>query len=138
MTAPYGGIDINQGDLFWIDIPPSHVEGSEQHGRRPFVVMSRLMINRRVNTVVAVPLTTYEDQTKFQSWVAKQSPFRIVIPVAEITRDIGCASQLYNCVAKTDQVRVVDKSRLEQKIGRLSQTATLSIGLGLAYIFDIR
>jgi mRNA-degrading endonuclease toxin of MazEF toxin-antitoxin module len=41
-------------------------------------------------------------------------------------------------VAKTDQVRVIDKTRLEQKIGRLSQTAILAVTHGLAFVFDIR
>jgi mRNA-degrading endonuclease toxin of MazEF toxin-antitoxin module len=131
-------IDIYQGELFWIDIPARHTEGSEQHGRRPFVVMSRLNVNRRLKTVVVVPLTTFGDQTLDAAFLASQPPYRVVVPVNEITKDVGCTSNLSNCVAKTDQARVVDKTRLLQKIGKLSQTATISVGLGLAYLFDIR
>jgi hypothetical protein len=34
--------------------------------------------------------------------------------------------------------RVIDKSRLEKRIGRLSQTAVIAVGHGLAFVFDIR
>jgi mRNA-degrading endonuclease toxin of MazEF toxin-antitoxin module len=131
-------MDIHQGELFWVDIPPKHTEGSEQYGRRPFGVMSRLGINRQLKTVVVVPLTTFSDQAQDLAFLASQPPYRVVIPVTEITKDVGCTSNLSTCVAKTDQARVVDKARLQQKIGKLSPTAIISVGLGLAYLFDIR
>lgn len=131
-------MDVEQGDLYWIDIPVKQTEGSEQYGRRPFVVMSRTAINKRLKTVLVVPLSTFGDQTQVASILANQPPFRIVIPVAEITKDVLCNSQLSTSVAKTDQARVVDKARLLQKIGRLSQTAIIAVGGGLAFLFDIR
>jgi mRNA-degrading endonuclease toxin of MazEF toxin-antitoxin module len=123
-------MDVSQGDIYWVTVRPSETRGSEQHGRRPFIVMSRLAVNKAVKTVVAVPMSTQD--------VINQPPYRIVIPIAEITKDVLCTSRLELSVAKTDQVRVIDQSRLEEKIGRLSQTATLAVALGLAYIFDIR
>lgn len=131
-------MDVEQGDLYWIDIPAKQTEGSEQYGRRPFVVMSRTAVNKRLKTVVVVPMTTFGDQAHVAAALANQPPFRIVVPVAEITKDVSCNSQLSTSVAKTDQARVVDKSRLQQKIGRLSQTAIISVGSGLAFLFDIR
>jgi mRNA-degrading endonuclease toxin of MazEF toxin-antitoxin module len=131
-------MDANQGDLFWIDIPANQTEGSEQYGRRPFVVMSRTSVNKRLKTVVVVPLTTFGDQTQVQAILDNQPPFRIVVPVAEITKDISCTSQISTYIAKTDQARVVDKSRLDKKIGRLSQTAVIAVGGGLAFLFDFR
>lgn len=121
-------MDVHQGELFWIDIPERQTEGSEQYGRRPFVVMSRFNINRRLKTVLVVPLTTFSDHPLDAAFLASQPPFRVVVPVNEIIRDVGCTSRLSTCVAKTDQARVVDKARLEQKIGKLSQTATISVG----------
>jgi mRNA-degrading endonuclease toxin of MazEF toxin-antitoxin module len=135
-------MDVLQGDIFWVDIPVSHTEGSEQHGRRPFIVMSRTGINRRLNTVVVVPMTTFNDtatnDTATPESLASQPPFRIMIPVAQITKDLTCSSVLSLSVAKTDQARVIDKSRLGPKIGRLSHTATVAVGVGLANVFDIR
>ncbi len=122
-------MEVNQGDIFWVTIRPEQTEGAEQYGRRPFIVVSRLAVNRVLKTVVVVPMSTTTEN---------QPPFRIQIPASEITKDIACKSTLVLSVAKTDQVRVIDKSRLEEKIGRLSQTATIAVTLGLAYVFDIR
>jgi mRNA interferase MazF len=131
-------MDVQQGDLYWIDIPSHQTEGSEQFGNRPFVVISRTVLNRRLKTVVVVPLTTFNSQINDPVKLADQPPFRIVVPLTEITKDPSCNAQLSLCVAKTDQVRVVDKSRLQQKIGCLSQTAVIAVSGGLAFVFDIR
>jgi mRNA-degrading endonuclease toxin of MazEF toxin-antitoxin module len=130
-------MDVIQGDIFWVDIPKDQTEGSEQYGRRPSIVMSRTAINRRLKTVVVVPMSTF-DGTLTPESLASQPPFRIMIPVAQITKDVTCSSVLSLSVAKTDQARVIDKSRLGAKIGRLSHTATVAVGVGLANVFDIR
>lgn len=122
---------IHQGEIYWVTIPEAHIIGSEQHGRRPCIVVSRDAVNKTVKTVVVVPMSS-----NVQS-IQNQPPHRIVIPPTEITRDVHCASQLVISVAKTDQVRVIDKERLEQRIGRLSQTATIAVTHGLAFVFNI-
>jgi|ERR1700689_4669390 mRNA interferase MazF len=123
-------MEVCQGDIYWVEIAQEETRGSEQWGRRPVIVVSRTAVNKTVKTVIIVPMSTT---------VANQPPYRIVIPVAEITRDVLYKGQLApQSVAKTDQVRVIDKSRLGERIGRLSQTATLSVSLGLNYVFDIR
>lgn len=121
-------MEVRQGDIFWVEIPREHTEGSEQFGRRPFIVVSRDSLNKG-RTVVVVPMSTT---------TANQPPFRTVLPVSEITRDPGSQSNLELSVAKTDQVRVIDKTRLEQRIGRLSKTATIAVILGVAYVLDNR
>lgn len=135
--TPTATIDVLQGEIYWVDIPPDQAEGAEQQGRRPFIVMSRTALNRRLRTIVVVPMTTFGGTVTPES-LASQPPFRIMIPVTQITKDVDCNSQLSISVAKADQVRVIDKSRLEQKIGRLSQTAIIAVGVGLANVFDLR
>jgi mRNA-degrading endonuclease toxin of MazEF toxin-antitoxin module len=129
--------DPQQGDIYWIDIPEDQTEGSEQYGSRPAVVMSRDAINRRLSTVVVVPLTTFGSTATAES-IAKEPPFRIAIPASEITKDLYCDRPISLCVAKTDQARVVAKTRLKEKVGRLSKTAVISVSGGLAFLFDIR
>ena len=131
-------MEIRQGDIYWIDIPRHQTEGSEQFGRRPCVVMSRTGINKTARTVVVVPMTTYNSQTQDQKMLDQQPPYRIVIPVSEMVIDVSCNSVLSTSVVKTDQARVIDKCRLEAKIGRISDLAILSVGAGLAYVFDYR
>ena len=131
-------MEIRQGDIYWIDIPRHQIEGSEQFGRRPCVVMSRTSINKTARTVVVVPMSTFNSQTQDQKILDQQPPYRIVIPVSEMVRDVSCNSVLLTSVVKTDQARVIDKCRLEAKIGRISDLAILSVGAGLAYVFDYR
>ena len=130
-------MDVLQGDIYWVDIPSDQTAGAEQYGRRPFIVMSRTNVNRRLKTVVVVPMSTL-GSTVTQESLASEPPFRIMIPVAHITKDVLCTSTLSLSVAKADQVRVIDKSRLGSKIGKLSDNAIVSVGVGLADVFDIR
>lgn len=122
-------MDVYQGEMYWVEIPSSQTEGSEQFGRRPFIIVSRDAVNKTLKTVVAVPTSCTIDG---------QPAYRIVIPLTEITKDVLCKSNLRPCVAKTDQVRVIDKARLQERIGKLSRTATLSVMLGLGYVFNMR
>jgi mRNA-degrading endonuclease toxin of MazEF toxin-antitoxin module len=119
-------IPIDPGDIFWVTLPQQG--GSEQHGRRPCVVMSRRTTNRG-NTVVVVPMSTNTD---------KANAYNVLLPASEIIKDIGCLSAIQNSVALCAQVRAADKRAFESKIGKLSQNAVLAVQLGLSYLFDIR
>jgi mRNA-degrading endonuclease toxin of MazEF toxin-antitoxin module len=125
--------DFQQGDIYWVDIPASQAVGSEQYKRRPYVIVSRTAVNRTCNTVVGVPLSTSVDPSK-----TIKHPFRILIPPTEIVRDVGYNGEIKVSLAKTDQVRVLDKSRLQNRMGALSATATAAAVGGLAFLFDIR
>jgi len=121
-------MEIQQGDLYWFQ--PLDASGSEQSGMRPYIIMSRLAVNRNRPTVVGVPLSTN---------LTKANPyFRILLPMAEIVKDANCGSQIQDSVALCDHVRVLDVARLRQKIGKLSDTAVAGVGLGLAFVFDLR
>ncbi len=122
-------MEPSQGDIYWVDIPQQQTQGSEQFGPRPFVILSRNAVNKTVKTVLAAPMSTN---------ISQQPPYRIVIPVTEIIKDIQCTRPLSTSVVKTDQLRVIDKSRLRDKVGKLSQTATNSVLAGVAFVFDIR
>lgn len=124
--------DFKQGDIYWVDIPPGHTVGSEQFNRRPYVIVSRTLINRSGKTVVGVPLTTAN------ALAVNQPPYRIVIPARDIIKDLSYTGTVENSLAKTDQVRVLAKERLETKMGKLSDTAVAAVGLGLAFLFDLR
>jgi len=53
-------------------------------------------------------------------------------------KDVSYTGEIKDSIAKTDQVRVLDKSRLERKMGTLTNTANVAVGLGLAFLFDLR
>lgn len=122
-------MEIKQGDIYWVNIPSSQTVGSEQWKRRPYIIVSRTMINKLGHNVVGVPLTTE---------IRKASQHRIQIPASMMIKEVGCTSTIQDSVALTDQIRVLDISRLEQpRIGCLSRTALIGVGLGLAFLFDI-
>jgi len=90
-------------------------------------------VNRR-GTVIGVPFTSVKDPAK----MSQLPPYWIFIPNKELTVDWGAQIGATGSAAKSDQVRVLDRQRLGTKIGRVSRTALVSIGLGLAYVFDIQ
>ena len=117
---------VDQGDIYWITIPDRG--GREQCGRRPCIVMSRHLVNRG-NPIVVVPMTSEK---------RRASSYNIAIPVNEIVRDKASNSSIVDSVALCGQVFMVDKRKLEDKLGKLSYNAILAVQLGLAYVFDIR
>ena len=117
---------VDAGDIYWVTLPSQG--GREQSGRRPCIVMSRRSINRG-NPVVVVPMT---------SNVGKASAYNIKIPAAEIIRDVHSTSTIVDSVALCGHVFAIDKRKLEEKLGKLSHLAILSVQLGLSYLFDIR
>lgn len=121
---------IRQGEIYWVLAKDLDVTGSEQRRDRPYVIVSRDLINVRGLNVVGVPLT---------SRLHKASSYRIQIPLAHIIRDASCARPMTDSVALTDHIRVLDPTRLEQpKMGKLSDTAMGGIEVALAFLLDIR
>lgn len=94
---------ISQGDIYWVEIRPAETVGSEQHSRRPYVIVSRRDLNEH-RTVVGVPLTTTQ---------SKAGGHRTKIPAREISSEPGSNWRPQDSVALTDQVRVLDRSRLQ-------------------------
>lgn len=102
--------------------------GSEQAGLRPYIIVSRDLVNKGKPTAVGVPLTTK---------VHKANAYRILLPASELIADLGC-TQFQTSVALCDHVRVLNIEQIRKKAGSLSQNASLAVELGLLYVFDIR
>jgi mRNA-degrading endonuclease toxin of MazEF toxin-antitoxin module len=123
-------VEFKQGEIYWVLMKDTATTGVEQKKDRPYVVVSRNQINRLGQHVVAVPFTTK---------LHHACGHRILIPTTQMILNPACARKLKDSVALSDQIRVLDKSRLEQpKMGDLSETARLGIEGALAYVFDIR
>ena len=120
-------MSVRKGDIYWVDILQGETVGSEQYGRHPFLVISRSELNGQ-RTVVGIPFT---------SQFHKAAGHRVAIPAREVIKEAGCQSKIVNSVALTDQIRVLDKSRLEQRIGKLSDQAIIAVEIGLSNLFDI-
>ncbi len=109
-------MSIERGSVYWVELDP--VRDSEMAKTRPCVVVSATPFNNLRRTVVVVPLTS---TTAPPNW-----PLLIALPsFSPHTR------------VRTEQMRVVDKSRLRQRIDALDGAAqalldnALSATLGL-------
>jgi mRNA-degrading endonuclease toxin of MazEF toxin-antitoxin module len=121
-------------DIYWLDVKPKQTEGSEQHGYRPWVVMSVNSINNQLPIVVAVPLS--EQVHKIQG----ARLFSILIPeeekIQEPAHPKGCKGQ---SLALTEQVRVLSISRIKgPRAATLAPKAIAAIEVGLAFVLQIR
>jgi mRNA-degrading endonuclease toxin of MazEF toxin-antitoxin module len=114
---------VDQGEIWWLEPDPLDTIGSEQEKDRPWVMISTPRLNRG-NCVVGLPLSTQLD---------KACAHLIMIPGNQITREDGTEGQ--NCVALTDQIRALDKTRFRKKDGFISVRAINAILLGLDFLF---
>lgn len=88
-----------QSSIYWFD--PEPAKGSEIRKVRPCVIMSPNEMNKKLQTVLVVPLTS-----SIKPW-----PFRVSVVVLGQKSSIAC-----------DQLRVIDKSRLKSHIGDLNKS----------------
>ncbi len=106
---------MNRGDIYWIDLNPT--TGSEINKKRPCVLVGATPINQARHTVVVVPLSTS----------AKARP--------PLTLLVSCLHKQVTAVC--DQIRTVDKSRLKDFIGSLSDKDLNSLDDGLRQILNL-
>ena len=113
---------MQRGDVFEAALDP--VEGSEQGGRRPVVVVSRDAITAFSPVVIVVPVSGFSNFTKIY-------PSQTVLPA-------GIGGLPVQSVVMGEQVRTVAKTRLTRYLGHLPEDAMkdvdakLKIALGLS------
>jgi len=123
-------MDIKQGEIYWVNAKDLDIQGSEQQKSRPYIIVSRTLINKLGKNVVGVPLSTK---------IHKASSHRLFIPAAHMVKDASSSRLLSDSVALTDHIRVLDIDRLEiPKMGTLSLTAVGGMELALSFLFDLR
>ena len=107
----------NQGDLYFCEPDPSQQQttGSEMRGDHVWVIVS-VPACHRGNCVVAIPMSRH---------LNKAVGHLIKIPQDQITLNAG--ELVMDRVALTDQIRVLDKTRLRRKLGTVSKQAMTSI-----------
>ena len=93
--------NIKKGDIFYADL--SGTVGSEQNGKRPVLIVQNDVGNKYSPTVIIVPLST---KTK----KINQPTHYWLNPMENLKN---------KSLALTEQIRVIDKSRLEEKIATL-------------------
>lgn len=99
-------LSVRRSDVFWANLDPTI--GVEIQKTRPVVILSHNVINERSQLVIVVPLTTN---------ISRLSPSHVLIPAAE-----GGLAQ--DSKALTEQIRAMDKQRLDSKIGSLHRVSS--------------
>ena len=111
---------VKRGDIFYADLSP--VIGSEQGGIRPVVIIQNDLGNRYSPTVIVAAITSQINKAKLPTHV-------------EISSEVYGLNK--DSVILLEQIRTVDKKRLREKIGHMTDedmkkvVEALTISLGL-------
>ena len=112
---------MRRGEVYEARLGP--VEGSEQAGVRPVIIVSRDSINTSLSTVVGVPCTTYRSGRPLY-------PGRVLLQAPD-------GGLRVDSVALCEQVTVLSKSRLLRLRGVLSLAALARVERGLLVALDL-
>lgn len=118
---------VKKGDLFFADLSP--VVGSEQGGVRPVLVVQNDVGNKYSPTIIVAAVTSQTGKAKLPTHV-------------ELAATQGGLSK--NSVVLLEQLRTIDKQRLKERIGTLSESQipdvdeALSVSLGIANLPENR
>jgi mRNA interferase MazF len=92
---------ILRGDIRWADLAPT--KGAEQAGRRPVVILSDDIFNKRSGTVIAMAITSQEPRVGF--------PLALELTAVRLPK---------RSWVKISQIRTLSVQRLGAKLGRAS------------------
>lgn len=95
---------IKRGELFYVDLSPAR--DSEQRGRRPVLIIQNDIGNEVSPATIVAPLTTKS--------FTKEYPTNVNISK-------GIAGLRKSSTILLSQIHTIDKTRLENKIGRLPE-----------------
>lgn len=106
--------EIRRGDLYLADLNP--FTGSEQGGKRPIVILSNNIGNRYSPTVIVAPLTTQIENGFMPTH-------------AHVKKAVYSTTANSTCLL--EQIRTIDKRRLEKYMGKLSFDQMTQVDIAL-------
>lgn len=98
-------MEIEQYDVYWVDLEPT--KGAEINKVRPCVVISPPEMNMHLKTIIIAPVT---------SRGRDGYPTRVKMSISNVLGWIVL-----------DQIRAIDKNRLTDKIGSLSEKDIIAV-----------
>lgn len=105
--------EIERFSVYWVNLDPT--KGSEIKKIRPCIVVSPDELNRHLNTVIIVPLTS----------TIRNCPFRVRCLVADKEGE-----------AAIDQLKTVDKSRIGKYVSSLRKSEIKQMKEVLRQMFE--
>ena len=95
-------MSFNRGEIWLANLSPT--QGSEQGGIRPVIIFQNNVISRFSTTIITIPLTTNLRRASLPS---------------SLLISLGKGGLDQDSVALCHQLRVIDRSRLQKKLGQL-------------------
>ncbi|GAA0772733.1 type II toxin-antitoxin system PemK/MazF family toxin [Clostridium subterminale] len=114
-------IVIKRGDIFYADLSP--VVGSEQGGIRPVIIIQNDVGNRYSPTVIVSAITSQINKAKLPTHVEISS------------EEYGLNK---DSVVLLEQVRTLDKRRLKEKIGHMTDEDMIKVDVALKISLDLK
>jgi mRNA interferase MazF len=111
---------IKRGEIWLASLNPTG--GSEQAGTRPVLIFQNDLINKYTTTVLAIPFTTNLRRATLPSCVL-------------VSRGEGGLTN--DSVALCHQLRVLDKTRLHKKLGKVRQETIAAIEVKVVFTMGI-
>lgn len=118
---------ICRGDIYYADLAPAI--GSEQGGNRPVLVIQNDIGNRYSPTIITAIIT---GQVK-----SKYLPTHVLLTALD-------CSLPHDSMVMLEQLRTLDKSRLQKYLGHITEAkmheidAALRISIGLEYTYNLK
>ena len=113
-------MNVKRGDIYYADLSP--VVGSEQGGVRPVLIVQNDIGNKYSPTVIAAAITSHQDKQNLPTHINLNG------------HNCGLAK---DSVVLLDQVRTLDKKRLKEKTGNLSNVDMNKIDKALEVSFGL-
>lgn len=107
-------MEINRGDIFYADLSP--VVGSEQGGVRPVLVVQNNVGNKYSPTVIIAAITSQLSKAKLPTHI-ELSHSKYNLPK--------------DSVVLLEQIRTLDKRRLQEKLGVIDPATMQSIDVAI-------
>lgn len=110
-----------RGEVWYANLNP--VQGSEQSGIRPVLIFQNDTINKVTTTTLVIPFTSNLRRAALPSCVHV------------VKGDGGLTAE---SVLLCHQMRVLDETRLDYKLGKVSEQTMAEVEIGVLYTLGIR
>ena len=111
---------VKRGEIYYADLDP--IKGSEQGGERPVLIISNDTGNRHSSTVVIAAITGKLKKTRLPTHYMLPAMRGLHIPSAVLL----------------EQIRTIDKGRLDAYIGTLDEITMEGIDRALAVSIELK
>ncbi len=113
-------MNVKRGDIYYADLSP--VVGSEQGGVRPVLIVQNDVGNKYSPTVIAAAITSQQEKSRLPTHISVNGN------TCGLSKD---------SVVLLEQVRTIDKQRLKERMGNLSQGDMNKINKALTVSFGL-